>query len=334
MVPLGVQLSPGLHHAVALLSRATGKTGAVAERAEVRRWSRKHALRRLLAEVGPLDAMLAMGTEMYDLAAVRSAQVPTATYDDATLAQMWHHPSSDIRSSGFPSREVHKWFAYQAASSRAADVCCASTRWAASSLVEDCGVAADRVKVVGIGHRPRPLANPAERDWSAPRFLFVGVDWSRKNGAAVVRAFGELLGSVPSATLDVVGLHPAMEARGIRFHGLLSRQDPRAQATLDALFARATAFVLPSRFEPAGIAYLEAASAGLPVIVTTEGGAVEMLHDAAIAVHPDDSPALVAAMRKLCDPDVARDLGGQAARRASNAAWPHVAALILGALRL
>jgi len=131
-----------------------------------------------------------------------------------------------------------------------------------------------------------------------------------------------------------VGRHPKLDQPGVVGHGFLAREDAAAQARLDALFASATAFVLPSRFDPSPIAYLEAASAGLPVIATTEGGAGELLGAAAITVHPDDPAGLVAAMRRLADPETAQSMGAQASHNARHASWSDVARRILGALEI
>jgi glycosyltransferase involved in cell wall biosynthesis len=322
VVPIGAGLPPGIHQAV-----------AVADRTPVRQIARTWALSRRVAErAGSLDAVLAMGTEMYDLAAVRLPELPVATYDDGTLMQMWGNPDSDIRQSGFPEDQVRLWFARQSASSRAASVCCVSTKWAARSFVEDYGVAPDRIQVVGMGHRPRSAPVPVERAWGTPRFLFIGVDWQRKNGDAVVGAFKEVRKHFPNATLDVVGRHPRLDVPGVVGHGFLSREDAGAQALLDDLFASATAFVLPSRFDPSPIACLEAASAGLPVIATSEGGAGELLGEAAITVHPTDQRGLVEAMSRLCNPVTARAMGAQASRNASSSSWADVARRVLDAL--
>jgi glycosyltransferase involved in cell wall biosynthesis len=332
VVPVGAQLPLGARQVVALLSRLGGKRGEVANRTWIRQWSRTWALSRSLAAAGKLDGIVAMGTEMYDLAAVRPPSIPLATYDDGTLLQMWRNPNSDIRQSRFPEREVLRWFDRQGKSSRAATVCCVSTGWAARSFIDDYGVHPNRVRVVGMGHRPRKHVDISARDWSTPRFLFVGVDWTRKNGDAVLRAFGELRHRVPTATLDVVGRHPRLDALGVKGHGFLPREDPQAQALLDELFAKATAFVLPSQFDPSPIAYLEAASAGLPVIATAQGGAGELLGPAAITVDPDDQAALQEAMWRLTAPDTARSMGSDASRRAAQASWAHVSARILCAL--
>lgn len=335
VVPLGAALPPVMHQAVAVLSRAGGKRGAVADRTPVRQRSRTWALARRVAEESDgLDGIVAMGTEMYDLAAVRPAGTPVLTYDDATFAQMWRNEDSDLRKSGFPADEVARWIERQRASSRIADACAASTSWAARSLVSDYGVPAESTHVVGMGHRPRADAGAGERDWSVPRFLFIGVDWNRKNGAAVLRAFAAAREAHPEATLDVVGRHAPISQPGVTDHGFLPREDASSQRTLDALFARATAFVLPSRFDPSPIAYLEAASAGLPVVATTEGGAGELLGDAAITVHPDDSAALEAALLRLADPATASSMGALAAARASTSSWTDVAGRMIGALGL
>jgi glycosyltransferase involved in cell wall biosynthesis len=333
VVPIGAKLPPLVHEAVAVLSRAGGKRGAVAERTRVRIASRNLVLSRQVARVAPtVDAVVGMGLELYDLASVRTATTPFVTYDDGTLQQMWANADSDIRQSGFPPRDVERWLDQQGRSARASSRCFVSTGWAGRSFVRDYGVAPDRVRVVGMGHRPRSLVSTADRDWSTPHYLFIGVDWKRKNGDAVLRAFSEVRRVYPTATLDVVGKHPAISMAGVRAHGFLPREDARAQALLDSLLASATAFVLPSRFDPSPIAYLEAASAGLPVIATTQGGAGELLGDAALSVHPDDDGALLSAMLRLADPATARSMGASATGFAATASWTHVAGRILEGL--
>jgi glycosyltransferase involved in cell wall biosynthesis len=193
--------------------------------------------------------------------------------------------------------------------------------------VEDFGVPESNVSVVGMGHRPR-VVPPDTRRFETPRFLFVGVDWRRKNGAAVLKAFSQVRLSFPDATLDIVGEHPQLSQPGVTGHGFLPRENATAQQLLDRLFANATAFVLPSLFDPSPIAYLEAASAGLPVIVTTCGGAGELLRDAAVAVNPYDGDALVAAMLHVAEPDVAQRMGTQALARSKEATWRAVSGRI------
>lgn len=332
VVPIGVKVPHGLHELVALLSRSTGRRGAVADRMQIRQWARTRALRSSLAQHQPLAAVIAMGTEMYDLASLLEGGAPCATYDDGTLLQMYRDPGSDICQSGFPQQHVARWVDRQSASSYAATVCCVSTTWAARSFADDYGLPPDQLAVVGMGHRPRLVAPGVTRDWSRPRFLFVGVDWRRKNGAAVVDAFREVRRHEPLATLDLVGNHPEVNEPGVRTHGFLARDDVSAQMKLDRLYAEATCFVLPSQFDSAGIAYLEAASAGLPVIATSRGGASELVDDGAIVVDPGDARGLVEAMHALTNPSVARSKGASAARSVAASSWTDVAARIMDTL--
>jgi glycosyltransferase involved in cell wall biosynthesis len=332
VVPVNANLPIGIHQTVAVLSRIGGKRGAVADRTLVRQYSRNLFLTRHLAEVASgLDLVVAMGTEMYDLGSLSRPGLPIVTYDDGSLLQMWRNPDSDIRQSGFAEREVDLWIDRQRASSRAATLCCVSTDWAARSFIEDYGVAPEQVRAIGMGHRPRSAA-PVERDWSAPRFLFIGVDWQRKNGASVLKAFSRVRAQYPTARLDVVGKHPRIEAEGVVDYGYLPREDAASQRVLDGLFESATAFVLPSLFDPSPIAYLEAASAGLPVIATTEGGAGELLGEAAISVRPHDLDEIVEAMLTLSDPGVARSMGAKAVERAASSTWAGVAGRLLEAV--
>ncbi len=333
VVPIGLRLSPPARYAAALLSRSNGRRGTVAHRAPAYVAARSAALARQVRRHEPLTALIVFGTELYHLAKVADGRTPVATYDDGTFPLIARHPDSELRLLGYPPREIARWADLQSEACARATACCVSTRWAAESMIEDYRIPAERVHVVGMGHRRR-LDAPPGRDWRVPRLLFVGVDWRRKNGAGVLRAFGEFRLSHPGAALDVVGEHPPIDAPGVTCHGLLRREDPVAQSRLDALFARATMFVLPSRFDPSPIAYLEAASAGLPVIATTEGGAGELLGDAAVTVHPDDGPGLVKAMEFLGDPETARRLGAVAADRASQATWRCVAQRILTALEV
>ncbi|NOR79937.1 MAG: glycosyltransferase [Methyloprofundus sp.] len=279
-----------------------------------------------------IDAVVAMGTDMYDLPrAMQGCSVPVATYDDGNFTLFLRYKDSDLRLSRFPTKAVESWAQRQAVACRRASVACVSTNWAKKSVVEDFGVTASKVRVVGMGHRPRSTTLKA-RDWTTPRFLFVGVDWKRKNGEAVLKAFARVRERFPVATLDLVGDHPLVDQPGVTDHGFLPRENKNAQELLDRLFASATAFVLPSLFDPSPISYLEAASAGLPVIATTCGGAGELLQDAAISVDPYDQEALVKAMFQVCDLDIARSMGSRAIAHSANSTWQAVSSRIVDGL--
>lgn len=210
---------------------------------------------------------------------------------------------------------------------RNAYACCAASRWIADDLIRD-GVNHAKIRIVGYGSN-HGLTAPDERDWSRPRFLFVGWDWERKNGDAVARAFLSLRQRVPEATLDVVGYHPPLDLPGVTGHGPLSVFDPDSKAALERLFLQSTCFVMPSFVEPFGIVYVEAATAGIPSIGTTIGGTSESIGAGGVCVDPEDHNALFRAMLELSDPATASALGRIANRRVARLTWRATAERIL-----
>jgi len=294
--------------------------------------ARSLAISEAIASAGRLDGILAMGTDLYDLdLAIHGLSIPVATYDDGTFALFLRYPDSDISALGLPNREVRNWVDLQRRACNAATLACVSTQWAKASIVSDFGLPESRVRVVGMGHRPKHPPT-APRDYSVPRFLFVGVEWRRKNGAVVLEAFSRIRRQIPDATLAVVGDHPPIDLPGVTGYGFLPRDVPEAQQLLDRLFIESTAFVLPSLFDPSPIAYLEAASAGLPVIATTCGGAGELLGAAALSVEPHDLDALTAAMLRLADGATASRMGQAALQKSADSTWQQVSSRIISGL--
>jgi len=225
------------------------------------------------------------------------------------------------------------WEARQRAIYARALACCAASGWTATSLVEDYGLPHAKVPVVGFARNHEPP--PRSGEWSPPRFLFVGREWERKNGPVVVDAFEELVAALPGARLDVVGEHPPLSQTGVTGHGPLRLDRPAEAARVAELFATATCFVMPSEVEPFGIAYAEAGAAGVPSIATAVGGAATIVTpEAGVLVAPGDRAALLAAMRRLGDPAVARAMGEAARARAELFTWEAVAGRLLRALGL
>ncbi len=276
-----------------------------------------------LRQAGPLDGIVQIGTGF-----TLATDVPLATFEDMTIAQTRGHAYagwSDISRRAFESRLTRQQQIYE----RAIAVCLTS-RWAAESVLEDYGIAPEKVHVVGVGRNH--TAPVLERDWSTPRFLFVGMDWPRKNGEGVLRAFGRLRAELPRARLDLVGAHPPVDAPGVTGHGILRMTEPGQHAQLERLFGESTCFVMPSFSEASAIAYVEAAAAGLPSIGTTSGGSDYLIGDGGVVVDPHDDDALLAAMRRLADPATAQRTGAAAKVRSELFTWPEVARRLLRAL--
>ncbi len=284
--------------------------------------------RRRLAVRHPLDAAVVVaGSEIGPLSGI-----PYVAYEDMTVRQAARFPEWLITS--LPARDLAARAALQQRQLHAARAVCTNTWWARDSVVEDYGIAPSKVHVVGFGGRSRsPGAQPDRTSRPpGPRFLHASRDWARKNGEVLLRAFALVHAEHPNATLDFVGNHPQLEQPGVRAHGLLSLEDPEQQRRLDALFSHATCFVMPSAVEPSGLSLVEAANCRLPSIVTSVGGAVEVIGGGGIAVKPGDVELLAEAMTRLCDLDLAERLGELAHRHVRQLSWELAARRILAAL--
>jgi glycosyltransferase involved in cell wall biosynthesis len=286
---------------------------------------RSRGLRAELRRAQPLDAVVQIQTNY-----AVPAGLPVATLEDMTVVQALEIGYPEWTS--LSRREQRASVERQRRAYERAAVCCFMTQWAADSAVADHGIPPEKTRVVGVGRNHAPAA--VDRDWNSPRYLAVGGDWGRKNGAAVVRAFQRVRERIPEARLDLVGIHPQIDVVGVHGHGWLSLANPSERERLDRLFESATCFVMPSLCEPCGIAYVEAAAAGVPSIGTTVGGSSELICDGGLVVDPYDQDALFAAMLELADGETAQAAGQRALARSSGYTWAEVARRILAALEL
>ena len=183
---------------------------------------------------------------------------------------------------------------------------------AAQSVISFYDVPEERVSVVGGGANfdvlPDPPGGPRE-----PVVLYVGADWGRKGGDRLVEAFRKVHAKRPDARLQIVGTTVPKEEPGIEVIGFVSDRERLAD-----LYARASVFCLPSRFEPYGLAPVEAMAYELPCVVTRVGALDEVVLDGetGLVVAPEDTDALAGALlRLLDDPDYARRLGANGRSR-------------------
>jgi glycosyltransferase involved in cell wall biosynthesis len=141
------------------------------------------------------------------------------------------------------------------------------------SFIEDFGVEPRRVVNIGVGVNME-IPPVAPKDYSRKQIVYVGIDFARKGGENLTRAFRLLLKRHPDATLHIIG-PPKIPAvlqqpglRNVEYHGPLSREVAEQKAKLLDVLNKGTLFVLPSLYEPFGNAALEAMLFRMPVIAT------------------------------------------------------------------
>lgn len=177
----------------------------------------------------------------------------------------------------------------------------------AESVVSFYGVPEERVSVVGGGANFETLPD-LPKSVRQPVILFVGRDWVRKGGPRLIEAFRTVRAQRPELRLQIVGTDEApSDEPGVEVLGTIESRQRLAE-----LYARASVFCLPSRYDPYGLSISEAMAYGLPCIVTRVGALDEVVLDGetGLVVPPEDTGALANALLRLVDdPDYAARLG-------------------------
>lgn len=163
-----------------------------------------------------------------------------------------------------------KWTEMERALYRDAKCTFVSSRFAEQSVRGDYGIPDSNVECVHSGSNVRAVT-PGERGGN--RILFVGVDWERKGGPELVRAFRKVRDTFPSAELWIAGCAPPLNEPGIHILGRVSAE------RVSECYAESDIFCLPSRMDPSASVLAEAALAELPVVATPVGGNVERVVD-------------------------------------------------------
>lgn len=283
------------------------------------------SMRRAQAAAGELDLVVRLGTSFE----VHHPRV--ITFEDLTVQQVLGAGWPDWSRLDPLSQRLR--IRAQRRSFDQALVCCTATPWTARSVVQDYGQPSEKVFPVGLGAN-HAIETSGEKDWTRPRFLFVGKDWEDKNGPVLLAAFERFHRSHPRAHLDLVGHHPAVDHPGITGHGFLRLSEPEPRAVMARLYGEATCLVVPTSFEPAGIVHVEAAAAGVPSIGSGLGGAADMIGPSGVTVVPGDVEDLVSAMERMADPETARSMGEAGRERAHQFTWERVGRRILQAAGL
>ena len=138
------------------------------------------------------------------------------------------------------------------------------------SFIHDYGVDAQKVFSIGgavnFDEVPAPVT---DKQYDNQEMLFIGVDFKRKGGPLLLQAFARVRQHYPDAILHIVGPDFIGDVpSGVDFHGRLSREIPEQRAKLETLFRRCSLFVMPSLYEPYGIAPLEAMFYSMPCLNT------------------------------------------------------------------
>jgi glycosyltransferase involved in cell wall biosynthesis len=195
-----------------------------------------------------------------------------------------------------------------------------------------------KVRVTPLGVDP-VFFDIARRRRPEPFLLTVSTLHPHKNLDGLLRAFARFRRTHPEFRLVVCGLHgfstgPLHDLRdsldlrdAVEFPGWIPRQD------LHDLYARAWAFLYPSRFEGFGLPLLEALAAGIPTACSQIEPLSSIAAGAALEFDPLDTAAIAEAMLRIATDETLRTRLTEAGpRRAAQFSWRATAEATLAAL--
>jgi glycosyltransferase involved in cell wall biosynthesis len=206
-----------------------------------------------------------------------------------------------------------------------------------TDLVSVYGVRPERIRVVPLGaSTPEVTAAPASRlaelGLDGNFVLQVGRIETRKNQAAALAAVERLDG----VTLALAGpvRDPALAARlrGSARCRVLGRVD---QPTLELLYKRARAVIVPSLYEGFGLPVLEAMARGKVVVAAKASSLPEVGGDAALYFHDAADPEQLAKVLEVAlgDEPLRKSLAKAARERARMFTWDRCAAGVAAVIR-
>ncbi len=187
------------------------------------------------------------------------------------------------------------------------------SEWLRRSMIDDYGC--DPERVVRVGGGANFVADSIDgKRYDGKIALFVGEGFRRKGGSVLLEAWQRVRSELPDAQLWIVGPKAegelAEERPGVKVFGYVQGRE-----ALEDLFRQASAFVLPSLFEPWGHAYYEAMGQGLACIGTNQGATPEIIAHGrtGLLVPPGEPVPLADALLALLGrPELAERFGKQA----------------------
>ena len=260
----------------------------------------------------------------YDMTGYKDKHV--VSYHDGNLATLLSSPYGYPRIS---KSYIDRTLSYERDLYKRIDLLFPMSQWLADSFVRDFGVPACKVFPIGAGINLPRVLGVADKRYDEPRMLFVGKDFQRKGGGDLLDAFKIIRKEFPCAELTIIGPELKSPPEGVRCLGFVSKANRGGLDQLLAEYERASVFVLPSLYEPFGIAFAEAMAHKLPCIGTNICAMPELIkHGKTGYVVPPSDPNNLArkVIELLREPSLCKELGDNAYEHyLKNYTWSSVA---------
>jgi glycogen synthase len=197
--------------------------------------------------------------------------------------------------------------------------------------LEEVGPVGSSSCVIPNGVEPADFAGCPPEEGLGRYVLAVGRLVHQKGFDVLLEAFrSERLAGLNLVLAGEGAERPRLEAQAerlglghrVRFLGSVNRE------RLASLLQGARALAFPSRYEPFGIALLEAMAAGVPAVAAASGGILEFARDGenALVVPPENPDALASALARIdVDLELRQRLSGGGRETARKLTWSRIA---------
>ena len=257
-----------------------------------------------------------------------------ASYHDGNLATRLKSPY------GYPAvrdKYLNRAYQYERNLYEKLDFIFPMSKWLARSFVEDFRVDENKVIPVGAGINLPRIHQPVEKDPDKLSILFIGKDFKRKGGHVLIDAFTYVRKNMRNVELVIAGPNDIGNLPdGVRCEGYISKETDAGIEKLLTLYSQANIFVLPSLYEPFGIAFAEAMAHKLPCIGTDNCAMPEIIDSGinGFIVKPNNSRELAEKIILLLQDSSLRESMGAAAydKYFTNYRWNIVAEKICNTL--
>ena len=175
------------------------------------------------------------------------------------------------------------------------------TQWAASQVNELGLSSTPEIRVAPFGANVETEISEAELNSviegracaQTLRISTIVSDWLRKNGDLVVALLDELHSREIDCVLDVVGSKNGIPSEvlsrsDVRFLGRLDKRVPEQHLVFERVLKESAFFCMPSKGEAFGMSLCEAASFGVPLIGSINGGIAEIVRDGVNGTYMND----------------------------------------------
>jgi glycosyltransferase involved in cell wall biosynthesis len=258
------------------------------------------------------------------------------------LDVIWLHQGEDWER----GRAARAFALLSKVSSRNANRVIAISSAARDDIVSSLGLPREKIDVAPLGVRPPVgpalLSESALRRQlelgDAPLVLCVAQKRPYKNLGALIGALAEIDDPAPMLVLPGAATPHELELRSLASRlGVESRVrflDWVSDEELEALYAAASCFVLPSLIEGFGLPVLEAMARDVPVACSNRPSLPEVAGDAALFFDPEDQSAIATCiLRILTEPLLAAQLVERGRERVRTFSWRRTAEATLASYR-